>query len=95
MHVWICQGAGASEVWDQSMERLQNWLQDNRTDPNLHEVLLSHLNGWRYNSDDNLSVPYGLKLLIDQQNAIGWNSFLESWIGIEWEATQQAYYNLI
>jgi hypothetical protein len=76
------------------MERLKNWLQDNRIDPDLQEVLLSHLNGWRYNSDDNLLVPYDLKLLFDQLNAIGWNSFLEGWIGIEWEATQQAYYNL-
>jgi hypothetical protein len=94
-HVWLCQGEGASEVWDQSLERLKNWLQDSKMDPDLQEVILNYLNGWRYGTTDDLPIPYGLNQLIDQQNAIGWKSFLEGWTGSEWEATQQAHYNLI
>jgi hypothetical protein len=94
-HVWVCQGEGVLETWENSLERLKNWLQDSMTDPDLQEVIISYLNGWRDGSTDSLVPPKGMEQLIDQQNAIGWNSFLLGWTGADWEESQQAYYNLI
>jgi hypothetical protein len=66
-----------------------------QTDPDVQDAIIAYLNGWRYNSTPQYSLPHDIYELVQHQSTMGWRTFFEGWIPIAWEETQQAYYNLI
>lgn len=91
-HVWICQGSGANEVWDQSISNLREWLKEQKTNPILTEALCTGLSAWRYTrpSDrDRMSAP--IQGLMEDQDRIGWKALLEGTPMRGWREQQQAF----
>jgi hypothetical protein len=94
-HVWTCQGEGANEIWNKSLEDLEQWMNINYTNPDLQHLLLTQLSGWRDNSQTSASYPFIFNELLQHQSDIGWNRFFEGWLSHEWLGLQQAYYSAI
>lgn len=65
------------------------------TDPDIQEVILHHLKGWRCGNTASMDYAPDLKDLIYEQNLIGWQKFFEGWISSGWEEAQHAYYSLL
>jgi hypothetical protein len=93
-HVWRCSGQQENEIRDKALDRLTEWMQEHKTNLDVHDTVLQYLNSRRYGTSCT-NVPYGLQEVINQQQQIGWQPFLEGWLALEWQATQQAYYNMI
>jgi hypothetical protein len=94
-HVWTCQGEGANEIWNKSLEDLERWMNINYMNPDLQHLLLTQLRGWRDNSQTSESYPFIFNELLQHQSEIGWNRFFEGWLSHEWLGLQQAYYSAI
>lgn len=46
-HVWVCQGSGATEIWDKSLDKLEDWLKTVNTNPDIqHTIISSKLERW-------------------------------------------------
>jgi hypothetical protein len=65
------------------------------TDPDIQEVILHHLKGWRNGSAESMEFAHDLKDLIQEQNNIDWQTFFEGWIPLGWEEAQHTFYALL
>ena len=94
-HVLKCSGEGANDIWTKALKKLEDWMLESQTDPDIQEAVIHSLNQWRYPSRSASPIPSSLKVSMDQQNDIGWQSFLEGWIAMDWECVQQEYYDFL
>jgi hypothetical protein len=94
-HVWVCNGSGADEVWERSVEDLKRWLNTIQTDPDIQHCIISYLHSWRYNSTVDGLSHFPFTSYNESQNKIGWHRFFEGWISLEWTRAQHAYYRTI
>ncbi len=39
-HIWRCSGQNASDLWDSALDRLENWMQEQQTDPDIQDSVL-------------------------------------------------------
>jgi hypothetical protein len=44
-HVWTCTGSEANSTWKESLDNLSDWLTSAQTDPDIHDAIISYLNG--------------------------------------------------
>ncbi len=75
------------------MEALKIWMESVDTDPDLQDAILLQLDSWRTGQDTRHFSPFHLHDAIQSQQRIGWQSFFEGWLVLEWEGIQQAFYN--
>jgi hypothetical protein len=77
-----------------TLTQLRTWLEEQYTDPNLIEVLLTYLDSWR---NDLPFIPPAADLieLVNSQTAIGWNGPFEGWFSVHWSVAQQDYLSSI
>jgi hypothetical protein len=94
-HVWRCRGSGADQIWLQSLDSLQVWMNKHDTDPDLATLLIDMLLAGRTESQFLGNVPYGLNLLAIRQSELGEQALLEGRLSFEWEACQQVYLTFI
>jgi hypothetical protein len=94
-HVWICSGCNSAEIWEKSLEDLEQWMSSVSTDPDIQDAILQHLKSWRAGNTTHINTAHDLQDLIQMQEQMGWQSFFEGWIPAGWEEAQQAYYSLI
>jgi hypothetical protein len=81
-----------SDVWQQSLQKLQTGLNKIDTDPELIDIIINYLNAWRY---DHALIPLDdekYRLLLENQNTIGARQFLEGWLHWDWELMQEQFY---
>jgi hypothetical protein len=91
-HVWICQGEGATDIWEKAVEELEQWLRNaNPTVP--HRVIL-YLKGWCFGSNTAYEALSGFQDAIRNQDQIGWHRFIKGWLAKDWAEIQQRYYQL-
>ena len=69
-HVWRCQGRGTNDVWGNSLDILQNWLNRVGTDPNITHFIITALNEWRYDHPIQVDSVHCIHFL-QAQEAIG------------------------
>jgi hypothetical protein len=81
--------------WKKSLSNLDDWTTSVQTDPDIQQAILTSLNDWRFSEDTEFSIPFSLKMVIEQQQDIGRSPFLEGWTSFEWEHAQQAYYEFL
>ncbi len=93
-HVWICKGCDANSVWNDSLAKLNVWLSFVQTDPDVQDVIIAYLNGWRNDSDPEHLLPFDIRNLVQYQSTQGWRIFFGGWIPTAWEEIQQSYYNI-
>jgi hypothetical protein len=89
-HVWLCQEPRASTVWVQSINNLRVWLQNQKTDPGIINVLCAKLLAWQSGSTETISVANvdGLREVVLKQDEIGWQSLLEGRPALGWSEVQ-------
>ena len=46
VHVWKCHGDGADQVWEKAIAGLNRWMVENKTFPNLADVICDQLSAW-------------------------------------------------
>jgi hypothetical protein len=95
VHVWICHGEGADNLWEKSITNLEGWLNSRDSDPDLQHLVTSYLRSWRDDTASNSSTTFLFEHIVHSQAGIGWRSFFEGWLAKEWTRAQQAYYSLI
>jgi hypothetical protein len=94
-HVWTCQDPSVSQIWLQSLTKLQRALHKINTDPDLVNAIILYLNSWRNNSSLRDITKDTLINLLQAQETIGAQQFFEGWIHKEWEILQHHYYQSI
>ena len=94
VHVWACPAASAVAVWEESIERLNLWMQQTNTLPLLREFLCRQLLRWKRGEDLQVdcSCPPLLLQAIQEQDMIGWDAFLEGRVSKLWAVVQHEHY---
>ena len=93
-HIFRCPQPAAVTNWNRSVEKLNTWLHQHFTHPEIHAALIQHLTQWHTSDNPVSDLPYSLPVLqcCQDQNAIGWNGFLLGFTSKYWEEVQHAYY---
>jgi hypothetical protein len=76
-----------------ALTRLQAWMDSVQTDPDI--IIITELNNWQQGITSTTIVPFTLQSVLNQQNDIKWQPFLEGWTTFEWKMIQQAYYHFL
>jgi hypothetical protein len=74
-----------------TLHSLCEWMDSMQTDSDIPDTLLAALRSWRQGETTSDHTDESLQHAIAIQSALGWHSFLEGWIAIEWETVQQDY----
>jgi hypothetical protein len=73
---WQCQDPRALNVWTQAIANLETWMQKQRTEPGIIRVMCQALGlAKRIHRGD--TSRNSLPAVVQKQDAIGWQSFLE------------------
>jgi len=92
----VIPGAGADNVWESSLGKVEQWMVEHHTDPNIRQVLIDHLKEWRSAPSQHCYRPCQIEHLATaamDQNNISWQRLLEGWLQIKWRYRQQQYYS--
>ena len=94
-HVWKCQGSGANNVWDSSITNLRSWLEKQKTQPNIAELICDRLTAWRCDTTPMVqpALYRGIRAALSNQDRVGWQALLEGTPAIGWSEVQQSYYD--
>jgi hypothetical protein len=93
-HVWKCQGPGVQDIWEKSLEKLDNWFNIMQTDPDIQHCILTYLRSWKDGSQPETTYYVVTEELLKHQVEIGWRQIFEGWLSREWTNAQQAYYHV-
>ena len=93
-HILQCQQPEAIQTWTASLQKLSNWMIEVKTDPELRELILDQLRQWKQTSAAPTTslLPPSLQDLLEEQQTIGWNKFLEGFLSTGWAEIQARYY---
>jgi hypothetical protein len=94
-HIWRCM-RDTSELWTKALENLRHWLTEHGTHPDLRDIIIKGLKGWRDGDGALLSsnVPW-IQEVITQQSKSGWRNFFEGFLVNEWRTAQDRFYSRI
>jgi len=93
-HVWVCQGEGVDAVWSCALQKLHRWMIEQKTLPNLADVICDRLSAWRSNSLPSVEVTgfLGLRGTVEAQDRVGWRALLEGLPVPGWAEVQHRFY---
>ncbi len=94
-HVWVCEGGNSQEIWDTSLDWLRCWMISVDMDPDLQHHILQHLFSRRDASNTTSYAPPLVQEALWDQDAIGWDWFLEGWVCAKWQVLQHRHYSCI
>jgi hypothetical protein len=96
-HVWQCQDPRATNVWTQAIANLEVWLQKQRSQPGIIQVICAKLLAWQRGSTEEKPVGtfHSLPAVVQKQDEVGWQSLLEGRPSLGWSEVQQRYYEWI
>ena len=93
IHVIQCRDTRATNLWNQELDKLKEWMLDKGGDPDLTNLIYSSLRSWR----DSTPLPsfftsdITLSQAILKQDAIGWKSFVDGFLVKEWRIIQHRF----
>jgi hypothetical protein len=95
-HVLRCQGSGAKEHWETSIEELAKWMRSQQTAPAITNAVCEGLNAW-YNGQRMEGERFSSRITnaIEQQTRIGWRNLLEGFPAKAWAECQDDYWQRI
>jgi hypothetical protein len=94
VHVLHC--AKATAIWNQTLEKLKLWTEEQNTEPSLSKAIIINLQQWRENiPNNNRKHKTALQQSLSQQNGMGWYSFILGRHTKGFEHIQQAHYQTI
>jgi hypothetical protein len=90
-HVWQCQDPRAINVWTQAIANLEVWMQKQRTQPGIIQVLCAKLLALQRGSTEEIPVGtfHSLPAVVQKQDEVGWQSLLEGRPSLGWSEVQQ------
>jgi hypothetical protein len=92
LHVQRCKGHGVCGVFQKSLDKLDNYLINEETKPELRDAILRCLKMWRNQEPIRLKeFPPEVRTLIQQQHNVGWLAFTEGLLVKGWRRTQRQY----
>jgi hypothetical protein len=94
-HVLKCQDSRAKEQWKKSLESLDTWMKTQGTHPGIRAAIISHLTAWQIDSVDPITLSQtflNVTEAVHNQNAMGWQAFMEGSPAQGWRECQQRYY---
>jgi hypothetical protein len=68
VHVWTCTHQDASQLWQDSLQHLRTWLEDQHSDPDLIDTILGHLDNWCNSNPSTPSTTHDMNFSILGQN---------------------------
>jgi hypothetical protein len=77
------------------LKKLDDWLSEVGTLPDIRESILHHLDSWRSPDANSRYHNYATITLLDLQGECGWQSLLEGFVTKAWADRQHAYYSMI
>ena len=90
-HVLHCFHPTSAQRWAKSIDTLDTWLISVKTEPTMRKALVAHLRLWH--SDEHLYyIPFTLRKAFDEQDKIGWDTFLFGFVSLEWQKLQNEHY---
>lgn len=92
-HVYTCPSIEADKQWKESISKLLDWMEEQKTDPDIIRNIRDGLNAWRL--DPTAGVQPAFSSARATQEFIGWRPFLEGCLTWEWQAQQQRYYQTL
>jgi hypothetical protein len=94
-HVVLCKSPPATAIWDDAIDKLKSWMQDNEAEPHMMQIICSSLRSWR--KGERLPYPTAeipvivMEAMIEQDN-IGWFNFINGFISNKWRVIQTAHF---
>ena len=90
----MCKAPQAVTQWEASLSKLEAWMTQAATMPDIRNAIISRLKTWINDSDpETISFTWpGVNNLLQTQDLLGWRAFLEGCVLKEWAAKQQEYY---
>ena len=96
-HVWICHVPDARWIWLQHISKLDTWLEQQDTQPDLRCELINGMKAWSVGTPRRTfycTPPHICQALV-HQDAIGWTNLLEGCFATGWTEAQALYYHTI
>ena len=96
-HVLQCSAAGAAELWETNMGKMQQKLLSMDTRPHLLEAIMSRLNQWRRNQPFTNESYWGGDIVaaLADQDKLGWKNLMECLPVKKWKLIQNRYFHKI
>ena len=96
-HILQCPHPSATNQWSNALSKLEEWLHQQSTLPDITKLILENLRAWR---DHRPSVQYNgpfpyLRLAQMEQSSLGWEPFLRGFPTITWAEAQNCHYKHI
>jgi hypothetical protein len=94
-HVWRCP-QDTDLLWDKALSDLRSWLDSNEAHPEITNLIISKLSGWRAGVlTPNSSHISWVQELSSRQDQCGWRNFFEGFFINDWhEAVKRHLYRL-
>jgi hypothetical protein len=94
LHVQQCQGHAADAVFQTNLSKVQAYLEDENTRPDIQDAILECIKKWRRRQPIHLrDYQEDIQEVIRQQHTIGWLDFLECLPAKGWQQLQRQYYS--
>ena len=93
-HVVRCRGKESDEIWLTAIKQLRIWMTQQKTLPNLADVICDRLSAWRTGSQPTVQISAfrGLRQVVSDQDECGWKAFLDGTPVLGWAEVQQSFY---
>jgi hypothetical protein len=94
VHILQCPHHDATNLWNQSIAQLEQWMINNQGHPKLIELIVLGLQSWHSSLvlplEYDILEPF-LQIAYRKQRCIGWRSFIEGFWTTEWRICQTEY----
>lgn len=92
-HVWTCTHEETQLCWTNFLIELKLWMNEQRTNPKLINILIEHFTSWSRRNSANVDNDTKEKCsLLLAQDLIGWDYLLEGMISTSWIESQTSYF---
>jgi len=73
--------------WNKALKELTEWMKSEQSDPQLIQAMITRLQAW-YDG----MTSHEDALAANQQSQLGWETVLDGWLSLEWQAQQDVYW---
>jgi hypothetical protein len=96
-HVWTCHAPDARWTRMQHILKLDTWLEEQQTQPDLRKELINGLRAWSVGTTRRTfyRTPDNIRQTLEWQDTIGWTNLLEGCVDEGWTEAQALYYRTI
>jgi len=87
-HIIKCPHEQVTTKWNKAISLLTEWTKEENSALHLIQVIEDGLQAWRQDTQSPRNSP-----ATSQQSQIGWDTALNGWLGLEWQAQQEMYWS--